>query len=81
MHIRILEDGYKVKYCQSDNPHVLVIYPLLNSLHNYGLILFKERSKELGEPNDDIKDDEVKQHISMDQKLSIYKLFPHLKKA
>ena len=76
MRIQILEDGYKVKYWESDNPHVLVIYPLQNSLFNYGLILLKERSRELGENEDFENVDEIKNNISMDYKISTYKLFP-----
>jgi len=82
MRIQILEDGYKIKYFQSNNPHLLVIYPLYNSLHNYNLILLKERSRELGELNDDVEDViDIQEDISIDHGSCTYKLFPHLKKA
>ena len=81
MHIKILEDGYKVKYFHSDIPHLLIIFPLFNSLHNYGLIFLKKRSRELGEVNENIEDDlavkEFKEDISMDHKICTHKLFPH----
>ena len=75
MRIQILEDGYKVKYWESDNPHVLVIYPLQNSLFNYGLILLKERSRELGE-NDFENVDEIKNNLAWIIKYPVINYFP-----
>jgi len=90
LRIQILEDGYKVKYFQSDNPYLLVIKPLFNSLHNYGLILLKERLREIGKGlplgdspiqgpllKDDVEDyTDIKEDICMDFGLCTYKLFP-----